>query len=538
MRGRAAASWKYRLGAWLVVCCTSMAAAAKPPSEPRPPEPTTVNQGTIVFTIHDAKGDRVPCRIHLRDASGESIEPRGVPYWHDHFVCDGRVEIPGLKPGVYHYAVEHGPEFPRVASKVTLPDTRNARAVLDVRLDRVIDLNHLGWYSGDLHIHRPVEQIEALMAAEELNIAPVITWWNDTNLWSQRPIPADTSYLPLPTRWYDVMAGEDERGGGALLYFHLPKPLPITPAKRESPSSIVFLDGARRASDRVHVDIEKPFWKDAPAWIAFGMTHSIGIAHNHMHRSGVLGNEAWGKPRPAQRFPGVAGNGLWTQEIYYHLLNAGIRIPPSAGSASGVLPNPVGYNRVYVHLSKFDPSEWWRELRRGRSFVTNGPILLVTAQGLVPGATFEIAAPTTLELDVTLLSFDPIQELEVIRDGVSVAKIPVPTEPNRESRLREFHGRFALRVDQAGWFLVRAIADVPETFRFASTAPSYVETAVQTRRISRRSVEFFLNWQTERLRELSESKLLTDPAERAAVLALHEQSRQFWLSMLSRVTGD
>ena len=28
--------------------------------------------------------------------------------------------------------------------------------------------------------------------------------------------------------------------------------------------------------------------------------------------------------------------------IYYHLLNCGLRVPPSAGSASGVLPNPVG----------------------------------------------------------------------------------------------------------------------------------------------------------------------------------------------------
>ena len=44
------------------------------------------------------------------------------------------------------------------------------------------------------------------------------------------------------------------------------------------------------------------------------------------------------------------GVGYWVQEIYYHLLNCGLRVAPSAGSASGVLPNPVGYNRVYVHL--------------------------------------------------------------------------------------------------------------------------------------------------------------------------------------------
>jgi hypothetical protein len=59
-----------------------------------------------------------------------------------------------------------------------------------------------------------------------------------------------------------------------------------------------------------------------------------------------MATEAWGKPRDSQRLPGPLGNGYWSQELYYHILNAGIRLPPSAGSASGVLPNPVGYNRV------------------------------------------------------------------------------------------------------------------------------------------------------------------------------------------------
>jgi hypothetical protein len=65
-------------------------------------------------------------------------------------------------------------------------------------------------------------------------------------------------------------------------------------------------------------------------------------------RSGVMTNEAWGRPRERRRLPDPQGNGHWTQEIYYHILNCGLRLLPSAGSASGVLPNPVGYDRVYV----------------------------------------------------------------------------------------------------------------------------------------------------------------------------------------------
>src|SRR5207249_1727793 len=133
-------------------------------------------------------------------------------------------------------------------------------------------------------------------------------------------------------------------------------------------------------------DVEKPFWYDAPVWLASGMVDSIGIVHNHMQREGVMSNEAWGRARDKQRFPDPQGNGLWTQEIYYHILNCGLRIPPSAGSASGVLPNPVGYNRVYVHVGKELTNEkWWEGLRAGHSFVSNGPLLRCRANGELPG---------------------------------------------------------------------------------------------------------------------------------------------------------
>ena len=84
----------------------------------------------------------------------------------------------------------------------------------------------------------------------------------------------------------------------------------------------------------VHVDIEKPFWWDMPLWVASGMVDSIGICHNHLQRDGMLDNEAWGKPRDKIEYPAPHGNGRWTLDIYYQLLNAGIRLPPSAGSAN------------------------------------------------------------------------------------------------------------------------------------------------------------------------------------------------------------
>jgi hypothetical protein len=328
------------------------------------------------------------------------------------------------------------------------------------------------------------------------------------------------------------MAGEDEREGGALLYYGLTSPLDIETNHREFPSPMQFVEEARKHNDDVWIDIEKPFWWDVPVWLASGQMHSIGIANNHMCRSQMLANEAWGKPRDVGRLPNPRGNGFWTQEIYYHMLNSGLRLPPSAGSASGVLPNPVGYNRVYVHLNEpFTLEAWFRGLARGRSFVTNGPLLLVTANDNDPGTVFKLqrGEKLTLQIDVQLTSHDPISQIELIHNGKVSHTIP------RSDGLHQRH-EFQLAVDRPGWFLVRAITDVKNTFRFASTAPWYVETTGAQHQISRASVQFFRDWVDERIERVRTN--ISDPTQLESVLVWHEKARQFWTDRLAIANAE
>ena len=104
-------------------------------------------------------------------------------------------------------------------------------------------------------------------------------------------------------RFYHLLAGEDERGGGALLYFNLPRPLALPAgSEREYPPMSQFAELARQQQG-VHIDIEKPFWWDMPVWVALGLADSIELAHNHLWRGGMLANEAWGKPRDPVFYP-------------------------------------------------------------------------------------------------------------------------------------------------------------------------------------------------------------------------------------------
>lgn len=503
----------HSIACMLVAVSTIEARSDAPPS----------SEVTATLQVVDDESTPLPCRVHLRGPDGKPVQPAGLPFWKDHFCFGGSVEL-RLSPGCYAYEIERGPEYETITGEWEI--AAGEHADLTVTLRQLADLAQLGWYSADLHVHRPVSDMPLLLAAENLDVAPVITWWNATNPWTGANLPRSTTHQTPDGRFYDVMAGEDERGGGALLYFGMAQPLEIAGAARERPSSLEFLEQAKQLSPEVWVDIEKPFWRDVPLWLASGKVDSIGIAHNHLWRIGGLDNEAWGRPRDAQSWPGPQGNGRWTQEIYYHALNCGLRIPPSAGSASGVLPNPVGYNRAYVHVDgPLTYPSWWEGLRAGRVFVTNGPLLLATADEQLPGHVFRAKrGPLRLSIRGRVVCREPIAGLEVIKDGRVV-------EALAGSDQRDFAFETEIDCDRSGWLLIRAIAGDTSTFRFASTGPFYVEIGDNTRRIDRRSVSFFQSWAEERRADLSS---LLDSRAREEVLPIHDRAIKFWADLMRR----
>jgi hypothetical protein len=195
-----------------------------------------------------------------------------------------------------------------------------------------------------------------------------------------------------------------------------------------------------------------------------------------------------------------------------------------------VLPNPVGYNRAYVYLDgPFSYEAWWQGLGEGRSVVTNGPILLVEADGRHPGAVFRspVGEPRRVSLDIRVLGDDPLEAVEVIRDGVVVERL---AEKDLGERVKARPLVFA----SSGWFLIRAVAAVPGTFRFASTAPFYVEVGDSRATVHRDDVAFFLRWIDERISALQADQKgeLGDQARKEEVLRPHRAARRFFQRQL------
>jgi len=346
-----------------------------------------------IQVLDSSKSQITPARVHLRDEKGKYYYPKKcLPYEKDnHFTTDGQFKIllPVCKISLL---VEKGKEYIPVEGEFDLEKGQDYH--IDCELQRWINMAELGWYSGDLHIHRPIGEMKNLILAEDLNVAPNITVWNDWKYSDKdvKLVPRNRIIQADKLHATSILTQEDERQGSALIMFNLDSPIELGLRSDWYPAGFAYCRIAHEMG--YMVDQEKPFWWEAPVNIALGGVDTIGIMNNHIQRDEIMDNEAWGKPRDLQKYPGYKGFVDNVLDQYYHYLNLGMKLPISAGSASGVLKNPVGFNRLYVHLEEeFGYYEWFIGMKQGRSFATNGPMLFFAIDGQEPGANIKSKTP-------------------------------------------------------------------------------------------------------------------------------------------------
>jgi hypothetical protein len=149
---------------------------------------------------------------------------------------------------------------------------------------------------------------------------------------------------------------------------------------------------------------------------------------------------------------------------------------------------------VYVHLPQgFSYTAWLDGLRRGRSFVTTGPMLFATLGGEQPGNQFSFdQGPAKLPLECEVISEQPLTFAEVVIDGLPTQTLRGKNEPRPEGGyLNVFKADITL--DRSSWLAVRVWEDRPGgRFRFAHTAPWYVRIASKPRHLRREEREFLV----------------------------------------------
>lgn len=485
-------------------------------------------EGKLELTIVDeATKQPVPCRVHLKNQAGVPRKVYALPFWFDHFNCPGRAELT-LARGNYTFTVERGPEYAESSGHFRIEDFADDRKTVPLR--RAVDMKAEGWWSGDLHVRRPQRDLALAMPGDDLHVAPVVTWHNKKNEYGSGQLPSPRLVSLDGDRYCDLLAGCDARVGGTLLFFGLAAPLEIVDARPDVPSSVTLLRQARQQPG-VWIDAANPASWDLPLWLAGGLVDSIQIANEQLQRGGMKKLEPPGKPRDKSKGDEPRDRAQWWQRIYFNVLEAGLRLPPSAGSGSGVEPNPLGYNRVYVALDgeKLDYDAWWQGFRQGRVVVTNGPLIRPLANGEKPGHVFRIYPGEPLELDVmmNLTTRDSVRYVELIVNGAVAQTLPL-AEWGKTGHFRP------QTFTEGGWCLVRVVAEVDKTYRFAMSAPWYVEVGGGKPRVSRRAAQFFLDWVDERAGRMA----LPEGPDRSVLEAQIAEARAFWQGRLAAANVD
>lgn len=469
------------------------------------------DEGRPVWALFEVRGDdgrMYQPPFSLRDRNARA-RPGGEAWYIGSFIAKGRttLEVPA---GEYTVVVERGPEFERWEGRVVADDAAPGQATVALR--RWIDMNRLGWYSGDFHVHRTMEDTPTLMEAAGLNLAAVFTMWNDRNEWKGRQWPARGYRGVGPNRIMSFLNAEDERGGGAWMLHGLLRRPSLEAEGRWFPPGLEFVEQARAqryvATSFPWIDVEKPFWWETPVVMALGRPDSIGLVHNHLYSYGVLENEAWGRPRDREAYPGKEGFVLNSTEIIYRYWNLGMRAKASAGSASGVLPNPVGYNRIYVEINEpFGIEPFYRNLRQGRSFVTNGPMLFFDAWE-APGGDLRIA--------VDVESREPLEKVEIVANGVVIETFMAP--PGKTKLETELSIRGGLYT----WVAARAFAQNDYTVLVAHSQPVFLPGVWN----ASADAQFFVDWMDELIEQTEQDEdRFEDEVQREHVLDIYREAR-------------
>jgi Tol biopolymer transport system component len=189
-----------------------------------------------------------------------------------------------------------------------------------------------------------------------------------------------------------------------------------------------------------------------------------------------------------------------TASVWYRLLNLGFRLPAGAGTDATTdyaapIRGHVGMDRVYVRMrEKSRTLDSWKEnLKAGRTFATNGPLIEFTLSGRGVGDELKFdGAQAALAFTAKLRSIVPVDHFEVVCNGRVAATLKLSGV--RDSA--DVAGTLPLK--ESGWCVLRASSDgaeypVLDNYVYATTSPVYVTIGGKAPR-SPEDAKYFAAW--------------------------------------------
>jgi hypothetical protein len=471
-----------------------------------------------IHLIDAQSGQELDCRVQLRGANGVALKPLSSENLGGWSLVKGLLKYRG-RPGDYLYEISAGPEYAKVHGGFTLDKNILTEEIL--RLERHADMAAEGWFAGDLLSCRSTETTLRWMGAEGLAMSSAVRQSIQAN--AENPVDAEPIEKEADRATAAFGYWDNSPQGGLLIHHWLP------PANHPEtlPSSRLIAMAKKNpfGSLPVHIEIQRLWARDLPIWLASGKIDSAQLLSDHLSPDTKGASQVKPLVMPEGKYQGGTAAGRLVEQIYWTMLEAGFRIPPTAGSGFGKTSSPLGYNRVYALTGRPDIDHWWRAVREGNTVVTNGPLLRPSINGMPPGYSWASEEPIELDINLVLTSADPVEYVEIIFNGSGLYRAALDEFARAGGKIP------VLTIAESGWLVIRVVAKNDQTYRLATSAPFFFEVSGK-KRISRAAVNFFQRW----LGEAKQQIMLLPPEESTNHLPFLAAAEKFWSQREAQAT--
>ena len=468
--------------------------------------------GVLSVRTVDEQGQTTGARVHITAADGKFYAPAEAY---------ARVSVAGdrLLHSTGEFRVEHPvgkAKLTAVKGFETFPETVEvdiaARETATVRipLKRMTDLSAKGWHGGSTHVHmnyggnlhNTLENLMMMSEAEDQDIVLELVANKDNRILDHQFFVPGGGPHPLSRKDMVLVVGQEYRppfwGHVFMLGMrdHLLSP---------------FTTGYEGTAIESLYPTNTDMLRKARAQGAY-----VGYVHPYAGENDPLdGDLGGGKGAIVDAALGTTDALEWSAAgragffPLYALWNNGLKVTAVGGEDSiSNLHNSklVGSERTYVFTGGrgLDMQAWLEGMRAGRAFVTNGPLVELSVNGVSPGDTVNVAAQGgTVGVKVGVRSIVPLQKVTLYFNGRLVEDIPLAAD----RRSADFSK--TLPVTTSGWYHVRAEGAPADRFPLDTaypqgfTNPVWVIAGNQPVR-DRASAEYALRW-IDKLQKLTEA---------------------------------
>ena len=415
-------------------------------------------QPVVCRIIDSGSGRPVPARVRLVDSRGAELVPLGHSRELANDAQEGDVRIQSRRysyvDGEFRvdprwlpvqYQVIKGYEYTIAGGELDLSGARGG--TFTIPLTRWSAIFERGWFAGDNHIHHISPKTCRLeMDAEDLNVANILTsdFTRDQAEFEGRLNKYSGSHSLI---YVNQEFRNDHLGHMCLLNL---KEL-IKPVETMQPHCYPL---HAQVCDRAHAQGGYVTWAHFPSMPS--LESPLDVALEKLDGLEIL---CVIEPRELPVYlkklvPEMSANtGLL---MWYRYLNCGYGLTATAGTDKMTTFVTVGANRVYAHVDgEFTYQSWIDALKRGRTFVSNNPLLTFTVNGHEAGSALTLSSgkDRVLQIHARAESQLPYDRLEIVRNGEVIAS----ASPSGALHRAEIHLEYPLRG--SGWIAARALAD-------------------------------------------------------------------------------